>query len=110
MRRLAEPTVFVHFIRSWHLLISEQEKRKQTVVRVTSSTPYLTIALADGTRKRVPLEHLEYEYTLLYPFEVPLDVQPQSMTVIFPDLLVNGELLRLGSVEFVRRKATRFPC
>jgi hypothetical protein len=111
LRELNEPTLFIHFVHGWHLLISEQERRARIAIPVTSSTPYLDISLADGTTKQIRLEWLESEYAWRTARrDVPLEVAPQSMTVIFPDLMINNEPLRLGAVQFIYRKSTRYPC
>jgi hypothetical protein len=111
MRKLKEPTLFIHFVPGWHLSIQEQQRRRMAVIPLTSQTPYLDILLADGERKRIPLDIFNHEYIWgMTASTVPINASPQSMTVNFPDLLINGELVRLGEVQFMYRKATRYPC
>ncbi len=113
LRKLKEPTAFIHIFPGWHLSIEEQYRRAAAVISITSPTPYLNIAFADGTMKRIPVERLqpEYEFRRRYaPSDIPLDVMPQSMSVTFPELLINGEPLPLGTVQFTYRKSRRYPC
>ncbi|MGE5526345.1 MAG: hypothetical protein ACM3SS_21740 [Rhodospirillaceae bacterium] len=111
LQKLKEPTLFVHVFPGWHLSIAEQKRRAAAAISITSPTPYVEIALADGTSKRVLVERFNREYMWrTAPSNIPLDVTPQSMIVTFPDLLINGEPLRLGAVRFTYRKSTRHPC
>jgi len=111
LRKLKEPTLFIHVFPGWHLSIEEQKRRAAAAISVTSPTPYLDIALADGTKKRIPVERFQREYMWrTAPSDIPLDVAPQSMTVTFPDLVIDGKPLPLGPVQFTYRKSKRYPC
>lgn len=115
-RRLTEPTVFIEFWPGWHLSIEEQKRRARVDISVTSPTPYLDVASADGINKRIPLEWLKTDYgwrsltANMGTQNIPLDVSPQSMTVTFPNLVVNGEPVPLGTVQFTYRRTKRPSC
>ncbi len=111
-RKLREPTLFIHLIPGWHLSIAEQKRREMTAISIKSLTPHLDIVLADGTKKRIPLEQsqLENMWWRAVSSNISLDVAPQSMSVTFPDLVINGESLPLGPVKFTYRTSTRYPC
>lgn len=110
-RKLKEPTLFIHVYSGWHLSIAEQKRRAAASISITSSTPHADMVLTDGSKKRIPLERFGLQDAWrTAPSDVPLDVVPQSMTVTFPPLVINGEPVPLGTVEFVYRKARRYPC
>ena len=111
LRKLKEPTLFIVFPRAWHLSIEEQKRRAGTPIFVTASTPNLDITLADGTQKRIRVpEFADGFSTKRSPLYVSLEVPPQSMTIVIPDLTLNSERLSLGPVKFTYQKSTRYPC
>lgn len=109
-RKLTEPTAFIHFVPGWHISIEEQKRRDRANISVRSATPYLDVSLADGATKRIPLDWLKSEHGWRTTTDIPLDVTPQSMTVIFPDLVINGEAVPLGPVQFEYRHTKRPSC
>jgi hypothetical protein len=110
-RKQKEPTLFVHMFPGWHLSTEEQKRRKAAAISISSRAPYVDITLADATKKRVFVELFGSEYNWRNSAsDIPLDVTPQSMSIAFPDLIINGEPVPLGPVRFTYRKRTRYPC
>jgi hypothetical protein len=110
LRKLTEPTLFIDIFYSWYIS-GDRAKTAGSNIAITSPNPYLDVTLADGTSKRIALNWLEREYTWrTRDRDIPLGVAPKDMTVIFPDLVINGEQLPLGAVQFTYRKNKRYPC
>lgn len=127
LRKLKEPTLFVTIYKGWHFLISEQDRRNKTPVSVRASRSFLDVSLADGTIRQIDVPEFHGQFVIVGqgfdPFRnysdpsgfgktisLPLGVEPQSMTVTFPDLVVDGEPMSLGTVKFIYRKNTTYPC
>jgi hypothetical protein len=110
--KLKGPTLFIHIFPGFHLSLAEQKRRNMTAISIKSLTPYLEIVLADGAKKRIALGHdqLENMWWRTVSSDITLGVAPQSMTVMFPDLLINGEPLRFGPVRFNYRKRMGNTC
>jgi hypothetical protein len=124
---LKEPTLFVTIYKGWHLLISEQDRRNKTPVSVRAPRSLIDVSLADGTIRHIDVPEFREQFVIVGhgfdPFHnysdpsgfgktinLPLGVEPQSMTVTFPDLVVDGEPMSLGTVKFIYRKNTTYPC
>jgi hypothetical protein len=106
-----EPTLFVHMSQAFQFSIEEQKRRNAAPLTVTWATPYAEIQLTDGSTKQVALERYETPDAWRWSTSgVPLRVIPQSLTVTMPALVINGEPVALGKVNFVYRKAKRYPC
>ena len=103
-----DPTLaFVFYIR--HLFYGES-------VSVKPSSPILDVELEDGTHRQFEVPALAER--LLFIGEnrakqvfVPLTgVEPQNVTIQIPDFQVNDELLKGGSIRFIRTRTTQWAC
>jgi hypothetical protein len=127
MRKLKEPTLFITIYKGLHFLISEQDRRNKTPVSIRASHSFIDLSLADGSQRRLEVPEFSEQFSIVglgfdpsqnyrdpkgmgKTIELPLGVAPQSMTLTFPDLTVNSEAMSLGTVKFIYRKNTTYPC
>jgi hypothetical protein len=110
---LKDPTLFIHLHTPRTLFdLYTSGWRKPTSVRVKATANTINIELADGTSLRLNVPELTDEIVFAGEkvIQVTLkDVEPQSLVVTVPTLIVDGKELGGGTIRFTYEQTTA-PC
>ena len=109
-----EPTLVIDMRRDFSEIqridLPRYEATRGATVQVRAAARSIRVRLSDGTTRQVDVP--EFSYVQHVPRErtinVPLQgIQPQSLAVELPELTVQGNPVRTGTIEFNRETITR---
>lgn len=109
-----EPTLVIDMRRDFSEIqridLPKYEATRGAPVQVGAAARSIRVRLADGTTRQVDVpefsyvQHVPRERTIYVPLQ---GIQPQSLSVEFPGLTVQGNAVRTGTIEFNRETITR---